>query len=121
MGSYILQGLLRNFEAPAAILGLREVTSDSTEIRKPPKKKPGQGRGRRKLDGEVMDIAAVSERYGGSPKFWRSRVARRLVPFRRWGGRIVFVRRELDEFFAEGLEGCTLDEALSELERRSRD
>jgi len=88
---------------------------------KPPRKRLGQGRGRRKLDGEVMDITAVSTHYGGTPKLWRSRVARRLVPFRRWGGRILFLRKELDEFFAEGLEGCTLAEARSELKRRSQD
>ena len=48
----------------------------------------------------------------------RARVARRTVPFRRLGGRILFVRAELIRFM-ECLDGVKLDEALSNLRIRT--
>jgi hypothetical protein len=79
--------------------------------RKPPRKQKGQCTGPRRLAGEVLDAAAAAKHYGGTERLWYSRAARRLVPFRKWGGRLVFLRSELDRFFSESLSGCSLEEA----------
>ncbi len=58
-------------------------------------------------------MASAANTYGGSAKMCRGRVARRLVPFRRWGGRVIFLRSELDMFFAKSLGGCSIEEAIA--------
>lgn len=78
----------------------------------PPRKQKGQAIGPRTLAGEILDVTGAANTYGGSPKMWRGRVARRLVPFRRWGGRVIFLRSELDAFFMQSLKGCLLEEAV---------
>jgi hypothetical protein len=83
----------------------------------PPTKKSGTCKGPRRISGEILDIQAASKTYGGSPGFWRSRVERRDVPFHRLGGRIVFIRSELEQFFAE-LPGCSPEEAKTALMAR---
>ena len=35
----------------------------------------------------------------------------RVIPFRRWGGRIIFLRSDLDNFL-KSLPGCTVEEVL---------
>ncbi len=65
----------------------------------------------------LLDVTAVARLLGCSPKSIRARVARRLIPFRRLGGRIVFLRTELVAFI-EGLDGCDPDEAHSNLTQR---
>jgi hypothetical protein len=85
----------------------------------PPKKLKGQGRGPRKFAGTILDVKTVAELYGGSEKFWRGRVANRSVPFRKWRGRIIFIRAELDAFFSTSLPGLTLERAI-ELEHERK-
>jgi hypothetical protein len=46
-------------------------------------------------------------------------VANQSVPYRRWRGRILFIKRELDLFFSESLPGLTLERAI-ELEEKRR-
>ena len=41
----------------------------------------------------------------------RARVDRGLLPYRKWGGRIVFIRSEIEEF-SQNLPGRSVDEAL---------
>lgn len=65
---------------------------------------------RRSFNGSLLDIAKASQLLGCSEKLLRARVARRLVPFRRFSGRIVFLRSELLAFI-EQLDGCRPDEA----------
>lgn len=68
--------------------------------------------GRRTLSGEILDVTgAAAGFFGGSEKTVRSHVARRTIPFRRWGGRVVFLREELVAYF-QALEGCGVEEAL---------
>jgi Helix-turn-helix domain len=55
---------------------------------------------------------------GTSEKLVRARVERRLIPFRRLGGRIVFPRDELTAY-QQRLPGCSLDETLKNLEQRA--
>lgn len=83
----------------------------------PPRKQPGMGRGPRRIDGAVLDVRTAAAFLGGTEKQLRGMVDRRLIPFRRLNSRIVFVRRELEEFVVT-LPGCTADEAKANLEAR---
>lgn len=77
----------------------------------PPKKQKGIPTGPRKINGHIMDVSSVAITFfGGSKKMVESRVARRCLPFKRFGGRIIFIRKELEEFFGN-LDGCRLSEA----------
>ena len=51
------------------------------------------------------------------PAMLRARVARRIVPFRRLGSRLVFRRADLKAFIA-ALEGCAVEEALANMGSR---
>lgn len=84
----------------------------------PPQKRPGQAHGRRSFNGELLDVSAAATFLGSSEKVVRARVARRLLPFRRFGGRIVFLRKDMEAFIAD-LPGCTLEEAQQNLAVRS--
>ncbi len=77
----------------------------------PPVKRNGQGTGPRRFNGQVLDVRTASELIGATEKYIRGRVARRLIPFRRCGGRILFMRDELLEYHRR-LPGCGLNEAL---------
>ena len=70
--------------------------------------------------GEVLDVASTATFLGVTEKAVRARVARRLIPFRKWGGRIVFLRTELLEFL-ESLPGCDLPDALQNQATREGD
>ena len=89
-----------------------------TSKRKPPTRKVGQGKGLRTFSGEILDITTVANEFlGGSRKTVQARVARRMLPFRRYGGRILFVRKEIEEFFMK-LPGCSPEEAIQNIEDR---
>ena len=60
---------------------------------------------------KLLDVPSAAELLGMTPKAVRQRVARKMIPFKKWGGRICFVRAELDSFIAS-LPGCELEEAL---------
>ncbi len=77
----------------------------------PPHKRLGQGRGRRSFDGITLDVSMSAEFLGWTEKTVRARVARRQVPFRKFGGRIIFLREELEKFM-QVLPGCGVEEAL---------
>ncbi len=85
---------------------------------RPPVKKPGQATGRRAVNGAILDIASAGAFLGVSGKMLRARVARRTVPFRRLGGRIVFLKSELEKFL-ESLDGVNLYQALGNLRERA--
>ena len=70
--------------------------------------------------GQVLDVASTASFLGVTEKAVRARVARRLIPFRKWGGRIVFLRTELMEFL-ESLPGCDLANALQNQATREGD
>lgn len=77
----------------------------------------GPGTGRRRLDGELLDVIGAAALLGTSEKCIRSRTARGLLPHRKWGGRVVFLRAELLDFIGK-LEGCTVREALDNVATR---
>ena len=89
--------------------------------RNPPKKRKGQCKGPRRIAGEILDAATAAELFGGTERLWYSRAARGIVPFRKWGGRLVFLRSELESFFASSLPGVSLDEARSNIQARESD
>ena len=93
----------------------------------PPKKKPvvqgqsGEG-GRppkclRTFNGAVMDIRSAASFIGVTEKTVWARVARRMIPFRKFGGRVVFLRDELVQWLTS-LDGCNLAEARANREAR---
>jgi len=90
-----------------------------TPKRKPPKHRPGWGRGkRRSLSGEVLDVCGAAGFYGASEHFIRARVAAGLIPYHKWGGRITFLRAELAQFHL-GLPGVSLEQARENAAARS--
>ncbi len=87
----------------------------------PPKKRKGQGTGPRRINGFVLDIATGAQFAGWTEKAMRARVGRGRVPYRRDGGRIIFIRDELETFLRR-LPGVGVDEALkNERARRTGD
>lgn len=72
----------------------------------------------RPFSGELLDVASAAALLGCTPKGIRARIARRTLPFKRLGGRIVFFRHEL-ETFVENLDGCSPAEARANLESRT--
>ena len=77
---------------------------------KPPKRTKGMGLGPRTINGAALDVRSASAFCGFSEKQTRGLVARRLIPFKRLGGRIVFLKAELEASLA-ALDGCTPEEA----------
>ena len=73
---------------------------------------------RRSYDGALLDVAATAALLGMTERAVRARVARHVLPFRKLGGKIVFVRSELETFIAM-LPGVTLDEAQANLVLRN--
>ena len=74
---------------------------------------------RRAINGDLLDIASASQLLGCSQKMMRARLARRIVPFRKLGGRIVFRRAELEQFI-DGLPGVTVAQAHANLAARNK-
>jgi hypothetical protein len=67
-----------------------------------------------------MSVDAAAPSLGVTTHTMYGRVYRRLVPYRPWGGRIVFLRRELMEYF-QNLPGCKPEEALNNAKLRARE
>jgi len=61
---------------------------------------------------EWLDVAGAATFFGLTPKSVCARVARRQLPFRRLGSRILFSRAELIEFL-DKLGGCFVAEAIA--------
>ena len=69
-------------------------------------------------DGLLLDVRGAAALLGTTERALRARVSRRVVPFRKFSGRIVFLRTELEQFLTN-LPGCSLDEARENLALRS--
>lgn len=59
----------------------------------------------------LLDVRRAAAILGETENALRARVARRTVPYRKLGGRIVFIRAELERFI-EKLPGVTAETAL---------
>jgi hypothetical protein len=86
-------------------------------MRNPPRKQSGQKTGARRFSGQMLDVRGAASLFGTSEKTIRSRAASHLIPFRRFGGRLIFLRNEL-ELFLESLPGIGVDEARANGEAR---
>jgi predicted DNA-binding transcriptional regulator AlpA len=88
--------------------------------RKPPKRKPRdreQPKQLRTMNGFALDVRSASAFCGWSEKkTWRL-VARKLLPFRKLGGRVLFLKPELEQWLLN-LDGVTLEEAQANQEAR---
>ncbi len=83
----------------------------------PPKKQAGDATGRRALNGMTKDVATMAEWLGTNEGKVRSAVGRGLLPYRRWGGRLVFLEDEVQEFLRK-LPGVSVEEALTNVAQR---
>jgi hypothetical protein len=72
--------------------------------------------GKKRINGLMLGISEASALLGVSERALRARVSRHQVPYRRFQGRIVFLRNELDEFLLS-LPGVTLQEVKHQAER----
>ncbi len=84
---------------------------------KPPTKRPGTALSPRTINGAAMDIPHGAAFLGIPVKAARARIARGTLPYRRMGGRLVFLKTELEQFL-QSLDGVNLHEALSNLKSR---
>lgn len=62
-------------------------------------------------------LGDLAERWEKSRRVIEGHVARKTLPFSKWGGKIVFFESQLREYFAR-LEGCTVDEAVANVRAR---
>ena len=84
----------------------------------PPRKRAGRATGPRRFDGALRDIAHQARELGVSEKALRAQVARGVIPYRRHGGRIVFLADEVASYLRR-LPGVTADQALENLAARN--
>jgi hypothetical protein len=88
------------------------------ERRPPPKKRAGQATTPRRFAGAIRDVDGIATFLGETPKQARAQVARGLLPYRRLGGRIVFLMDEIQEFLRK-LPGVSAEEALANVAARN--
>lgn len=69
---------------------------------------------------QVLDVVEAANLLGTTPKAVRQRVARRTLPFRKLGGRIIFLKEQLEEFVRD-LPGCSVEEAQANMMARGGD
>lgn len=84
----------------------------------PPKRQKGQGEGPRRVTGEILDVHTAAAFLGISEKATRARVNQGLLPFRKWGGKIIFVKSEIEKFIIATLPGTNLEQARANLAAR---
>ncbi|MBI5315843.1 MAG: helix-turn-helix domain-containing protein [Nitrospirae bacterium] len=68
--------------------------------------------------GQILYVSAAAVLLACSEKAIRAKVARQLLPHRRLGGRVIFLRNELETFLSE-LPGTSVAEAQANLALRS--
>ena len=68
--------------------------------------------------GAILYVSDAASYLNCSQKAIRSKVERQIIPYRRLGGRICFLRTELEQFITD-LPGVGLDEARANLALRS--
>jgi hypothetical protein len=72
----------------------------------------------RTFKGGVLYVEGAAELFNTTPKAIRAKVARRLLPFHKLDGRVIFFRDELEEFLRD-LPGCSVGEAQANVVLRS--
>lgn len=76
-----------------------------------------KGPSRKTIDGALLDVRAASAFLGCSERSLRARVARQLVPYRKLNSRVVFLKKELEQF-VDTLPGVNVEEACANADRR---
>lgn len=66
---------------------------------------------------QVLDVVEAASLLGTTPKAVRQRVARRTLPFRKFGGRIIFLKEQLEELVRDS-PGCSVEEAQANMMAR---
>ena len=82
-----------------------------------PRKRAGVPTGPRRLNGLVLDVATMARELGCTEKRVRSQAARGFLPYRKDGGRVVFLRHEVLAFL-DRLPGVTAEQALANIAQR---
>jgi hypothetical protein len=80
-------------------------------MRNPPEKQDAPRRKPSVINGALMDVRTASAFCGWTEKTTRALIARAVIPHRKVGARVVFVRSELEEWIASTLPGVSLEEA----------
>ncbi len=70
-----------------------------------------------RYDGLAMSIDAAAEFIGCTPRALRSMAERQIVPFRRRGFRLLFLRSELEQWL-DKLPGVSLNQAIKNRQQR---
>lgn len=70
--------------------------------------------------GRVLDMAGAALFLGQNERWVRLRVSRQLLPHRKFCGRYIFLRAELEQFLTD-LPGVNVDEAKRNLRIRNGD
>jgi predicted DNA-binding transcriptional regulator AlpA len=81
--------------------------------RTPPRKKPGQCKGKRAFNntGAILELDGLSNWLGPSQGTLYGRAMRGEMPYRKLGGRIIFLWSEIEEWL-KSLPGRSLEEVL---------
>ena len=88
-----------------------------TARRPRPKKQKGRATGPRRFAGALRDIDTQASALGVTGKTLRAQVARGLIPYRKFGGRIVFLADEVTAYLRQ-LPGVTAEQALANVAAR---
>ena len=59
----------------------------------------------------LLSVKEAAEFLGTSERALRARINRRAVPFRKWGGKVILTRQDLEKFVDSLPAGCSLEEA----------
>jgi len=78
---------------------------------------PSMLEGKNNFPTATLNVRQVAIWLGWSEKKVRSHVERQTIPYRKIGGRIVFIRSDLENFL-NFLPGISVEEATKNLERR---
>ena len=70
------------------------------------------------MNGAIKDIRTIAAKLGCTEKKVRSMVERQVIPYRKHGGRIIFLEDEIDEYFKR-LPGLSVEESIRNLARRN--
>jgi hypothetical protein len=81
---------------------------------------PRTKRAPRSFTGAALDVRSCGTFMGTTDRVIRSLVAKGIIPYRRLGNRIVFLRSEIENWLTN-LPGCSMEEARRNFRAREED
>ena len=72
------------------------------------------------MKGKGLSVQECAKRLGWTEKTLRNRISRHLIPHRKIGRNVILWELEVEEW-RQGLPGCSVEEALSNLRTRNGD